>query len=98
MTGKRGPPSTGKKTKVLRRVPSRIGTMVWKARAPVAVSAIWSMGPLLNPQILDRVPGEGRDPFLNRSGAGPVGPRLRGELGLYFAGYRSAQPSSSRPP
>src|SRR5215472_5318477 len=40
MTGQRGPPLPGRKTKVLRRVPSRIGTIVWKARAPVRSSTI----------------------------------------------------------
>jgi hypothetical protein len=34
MTGQRGPPLSGRNTKVLSRVPSRIGTMAWNARAP----------------------------------------------------------------
>src|SRR5438309_11450643 len=38
MTGQRGPPLPGKKTKVLSRVPSHISTMTWKARAPVRSS------------------------------------------------------------
>src|SRR5271155_6030959 len=45
MTGKRAPPSAGRKTKVLRRAPSRIGTMVWKTRAAsMNASTIWPMG------------------------------------------------------
>src|SRR6516165_8139722 len=34
MTGQRGPPLSGRNTKVLSRVPSRIATMAWKAQAP----------------------------------------------------------------
>src|SRR5262249_13770887 len=33
-----GPPLSGRNTKVLSWMPSRIGTMVWKQRAPLAVS------------------------------------------------------------
>src|SRR6516162_3372477 len=40
MTGQYGPPLPGRNTKVLRRVVSRIGTIVWKARAPVRSSTI----------------------------------------------------------
>jgi hypothetical protein len=38
MTGQRGPPVPSRKTNVLSRVPSRIATMAWKARAPAQSS------------------------------------------------------------
>ena len=34
MTGRRGPPRFGRNTKVLSRVPSRMGTIAWKAQVP----------------------------------------------------------------
>ena len=51
MTGKRGPPSGGRNTKVLRRMPSRIGTIACTQRAPLAASVMSGMVLILGDRV-----------------------------------------------
>src|SRR5712691_574610 len=61
MTGYRGPPLPGRYTKVLRRVPSRIATIVWKQRTPLALSTTCMALPSLLTAASPRA-GRGLDP------------------------------------